>query len=158
MNRYMASVRQSLFIQAAITAFFLLLPSGTVESHLREVTLVLALVTAVLGVLVSMGLPNTYWMVVAWEAIAVGVGALSLTKGYYIPGSIVAVALLIRLLDANFKAGFLAGAAAPPPAPAPVQPPYAMQQPAYVPPAYAPPPAAPYGSWPPPPPSGPPSL
>ena len=148
----MASVRQSLFIQAAITAFFLLVPAGTVDSQQRAVTLILALVTALLGVAVSMALPNTYWLVVAWEGIAVGVGAVSLTKGYYIPGSIVAVALLIRLLDGNFKAGYLR-VTTPPPVPV-QQPLHHLQQH----PAYAPLPTAPQqqASWPPPPPPGPP--
>jgi hypothetical protein len=153
-NQSVASVRQRFFIQAAITGIFALLPSNAGNSNWLAITLVLAAGSAGVGAALGSLGSAAYQTAVGWEVLAVLIGGYGLTQNTYIPGTIIGVAALIRLLDGNVKAAFSAAATIPTGAQQYSPPPYSPAQQFGAPgpqfgapaPQYAP------GTWPPPPP------
>ena len=107
MNACVASFRQRLFIQAAITGIFALLPSNTGNNGWLMITVILAVACAGIAVaLPSLG-AAAYQTALGFEVVAVLIGGYALTQSTYIPGTIVGIAALIRLLDGSVKAAFV---------------------------------------------------
>jgi hypothetical protein len=109
MNAYVASFRQRLFIQAAITGIFALLPSNTGDNSWLVITVILAAACAAIAALLPGLGAAAYQTALGFEVVAVLIGGYGLTQGTYIPGTIVGVAALIKLLDGDVKAAFAAG-------------------------------------------------
>ena len=137
-----SGVRTQLFVQAGVTALFALTARSGLDGW-TMLTLVVAAGAVFLGISVQ---PQPVWRqaVLGFEAAAVAYGALALVSAHYVPGTIIAVATLVRIGSADGAAAFVGAPSAPlwaPPAGAPV-PGYAVPQ---QPPAYGfpPPPAGP---------------
>jgi hypothetical protein len=114
MRRYnLAPLASSLFVQAAITIFFTLGPlAGTgTTSGWRAIEVLLAGAAAAVGVFLRTGAAQSRPVVLAFEAVAVAMGAYGLMADHvYLPGTIVGIGVLVRV------------ASLPSQAPAPVMP------------------------------------
>jgi hypothetical protein len=120
MHPYAASIRASLFIQAALTGLFAFVPTNNKGPWLA-LQLAFAAGAIVLAALLTSATPAMRVTILGFEGVAVLVGVLGLTQNHYIPGTIIAVGVLIRMLTSHGSA-FTAGPAVIPPAPAPVWP------------------------------------
>lgn len=101
MRRYnLAPLASSLFIQAAITIFFTLGPlAGTgATGGWRAAEVLLAGAAAAVGVFLRTGAPQSRPVVLAFEAVAVAIGAYGLMAEHvYLPGTIIGIGVLIRV-------------------------------------------------------------
>jgi len=100
-RRYnLAPLSTSLFIQAALTAFFTLAPLGGESGSWRAFELLIAAVAAAVGVFLRSGSPQSRNVVLGFEAIAIAVGAIALVSQHmYMPGTIIGIGVLIRVVN-----------------------------------------------------------
>lgn len=101
MRRYnLAPLASSLFIQAAITLFFTLGPlaGSQTTGGWRAAEVLLAGAAAAVGVFLRTGAPQSRSVVLAFEAVAVAIGAYGLmAEQVYLPGTIIGIGVLIRV-------------------------------------------------------------
>jgi hypothetical protein len=120
MSSYGRNFSTRLFVQAAFTGF--LAPVGSHGSTWLIATFALAAAAALVGAVVRGGHERTRELVIAFEAVAVVVGAVGLAAHHYIPGTIVGIAALVTALNHPMPrtAAAVPAQAAPEPAVAPV--------------------------------------
>lgn len=96
----LAPLAGSLFIQAAITIFFTLGPlAGTgATGGWRATEVLLAGGAAAVGLFVRTGSPQSRPAILAFESVAVAIGAYGLMADHvYLPGTIVGIGVLVRV-------------------------------------------------------------
>lgn len=108
MRRYnLAPLASSLFVQAAITIFFTLGPlAGTATTGgWRATQVLLAGAAAAVGIFLRTGAPQSRPAVLAFESVAVAVGAYGLMADHvYLPGTIIGIGVLVRVASLPAKA------------------------------------------------------
>jgi 2-oxoglutarate dehydrogenase E2 component (dihydrolipoamide succinyltransferase) len=94
-----SGLRGTLLTQAAITAVFSFLPGNGMGSTWLVAQLALAAAAAVVAWYVGTGARQAYPAALAFEGVALAAGVIGLTGGRYIPGTIIGIGALVRLLS-----------------------------------------------------------
>jgi hypothetical protein len=97
--RSSSGLQSTLLTQAAVTALFSLLPGNGTGSMWLVVQLALAAAAAGTAWYVGTGARQAYTMALAFEGVALAAGVIGLTGHRYIPGTIIGVGALVRLLS-----------------------------------------------------------
>ncbi|MCW2598707.1 MAG: hypothetical protein JWM02_536 [Frankiales bacterium] len=99
----MTSLRSTLYVQAALTALYGLTRSDGVAWTL--LTMVIAAGAVFVGAALQ-PIPSMRTGLLAFEGIAVAFGAVGVTAHHYVPGTVIAVFVLVRLFGPDATRAF----------------------------------------------------